>query len=98
MVGTLNTIYSIEEEGDENRTLREKLINDVNPETGEKVYSLATALSLMIFFALAMQCMSTIAIVRRETNSWKWPTAMFAYMSILAYICSLITFQIASNL
>ncbi len=98
MVGTLNTIYSIEEEGDENRTLREKLINDVNPETGEKVYSLATALSLMIFFALAMQCMSTIAIVRRETNSWKWPTAMFAYMSVLAYICSLITFQIASNL
>ncbi|RNC79287.1 MAG: ferrous iron transport protein B [Balneola sp.] len=98
MVGTLNTIYSIEEEDGENATLKEKLINDINPETGERVYSLATALSLMIFFALAMQCMSTIAIVRRETNSWKWPTAMFVYMSVLAYVCSLITFQIASNL
>ena len=69
-----------------------------DPETGKPVYSIATAISLMIFFALAMQCMSTIAIVRRETNSWKWPTAMFVYMSALAYICSLITYQIGSNL
>ncbi len=99
MVGTLNTIYSIEEADDaENATLKEKLRNDINPETGEHVYSIATAISLMIFFALAMQCMSTIAIVRRETNSWKWPTAMFVYMSALAYICSLITYQIGSNL
>lgn len=99
MVGTLNTIYSIEEADDSaDATLKEKLRNDINPETGERVYSIATALSLMIFFALAMQCMSTIAIVRRETNSWKWPTAMFVYMSALAYICSLITYQIGSNL
>lgn len=99
MVGTLNTIYSIEEADDAaDATLKEKLRNDINPETGERVYSIATALSLMIFFALAMQCMSTIAIVRRETNSWKWPTAMFVYMSALAYICSLITYQIGSNL
>ncbi|MEQ9266620.1 MAG: ferrous iron transport protein B [Balneolaceae bacterium] len=97
MVGTLNTIYSIEAGDEVNETLKEKLINDINPKTGKPVYSLATAISLMIFFALAMQCMSTIAIVRRETNSWKWPTAMFAYMTALAYICSFIAFQIGSN-
>lgn len=98
MVGTLNTIYSIEGDDEDIVTLKQKLIDDVNPATGEPIYTVATALSLMIFFALAMQCMSTIAIVRRETNSWKWPTAMFLYMSTLAYICSLITFQIGSSL
>ena len=98
MVGTLNTIYSIEEDGDDITTLRQKLIEDTDPETGERVYSVATALSLMIFFALAMQCMSTLAIVRRETNSWKWPVAMFAYMSVLAYLCSFATFQLVSAL
>lgn len=98
MVGTLNTIYSIEGSDEDIVTLKEKLINDTDPETGQPIYSVATALSLMVFFALAMQCMSTIAIVRRETNSWKWPTAMFVYMSALAYVCSLITFQIGSNL
>lgn len=97
MVGTLNTIYSIEESDGENSSLKEKLINDINPETGKPVFTVATAVSLMIFFALAMQCMSTIAIVKRETNSWKWPTAMFLYMTTLAYLCSFIAFQIGSN-
>lgn len=96
MVGTLNTIYSIEESDGENSSLKEKLINDINPETGKPVFTVATAVSLMIFFALAMQCMSTIAIVKRETNSWKWPTAMFLYMTTLAYLCSFIAFQIGS--
>lgn len=98
MVGTLNTIYSIEGDDEDIVTLKQKLIDDTNPATGEPIYTVATALSLMIFFALAMQCMSTIAIVRRETNSWKWPTAMFVYMSGLAYICSLLTYQIGSAL
>ena len=98
MVGTLNTIYSIEGGDSEITTLKEKLINDINPETGKPVYSVATAISLMIFFALAMQCMSTIAIVKRETNSWKWPIWMFTYMTALAYICSLLAFQIGSRL
>lgn len=98
MVGTLNTIYSIQDDSEANTSLKEKLRNDVNPETGEPVYTIATALSLMIFFALAMQCMSTIAIVRRETNSWKWPLVMFVYMTALAYIVSFITFQIGSSL
>ncbi|MEX2403189.1 MAG: ferrous iron transporter B, partial [Balneolales bacterium] len=61
--------------------------------TGKPVYTIPTAISLMIFFALAMQCMSTIAIVKRETNSLKWPAIMFVYMTSLAYICSFIAYQ-----
>ena len=98
MVGTLNTIYSIEEEDGDTSTLKEKLRNDVDPETGKPVYTIATAISLMIFFALAMQCMSTIAIVKRETNSWKWPVAMFTYMSVLAYLASFLAYQIGTRL
>lgn len=93
MVGTLNTIYSVEETGGDVVTLKQKMINDVDPDTGEPVYSVLTAISLMVFFALAMQCMSTLAIVRRETNTWKWPLVMLCYMTGLAYLASLIVFQ-----
>lgn len=96
MVGTLNTIYSVQHEGDEQMALREKLRSDVDNETGEPVYTVWTALSLMVFFALAMQCMSTIAIVKRETNTWKWPAVMFIYMTTLAYISSMLVYQIGS--
>ncbi|NBC02582.1 MAG: ferrous iron transporter B, partial [Bacteroidetes bacterium] len=98
MVGTLNTIYSVQHEGDEQMALREKLRSDVDNETGEPIYTVWTALSLMVFFALAMQCMSTIAIVKRETNSWKWPAVMFTYMTALAYICSMLVYQIGSSI
>lgn len=98
MVGTLNTIYSVEDESDEALSLQKKLQRDVNETTGEPVYNVWTALSLMVFFALAMQCMSTIAIVRRETNSWKWPTIMFTYMTGLAYLCSFIVYQVGMML
>lgn len=93
MVGTLNTIYSVGQEDGSTVTLQEKLINDKDPETGEPIFSTLSAISLMVFFALAMQCMSTLAIVRRETNSWKWPVVMFTYMTALAYICSLVIYQ-----
>ncbi|MCW9708572.1 ferrous iron transport protein B [Fodinibius salsisoli] len=93
MVGTLNTIYSVGESGGNTTTLKQKLINDKDPDTGEAVFSTLSAISLMVFFALAMQCMSTLAIVRRETNSWKWPAIMFIYMTALAYICSLVVYQ-----
>ncbi len=98
VVGTLNTIYSVESEGGEVVTLQQKLINDVDPETGEPVFTTLTAISLMIFFALAMQCMSTLAIVKRETNTWKWPIVMFIYMTSFAYLCSLLTFQAGTAL
>lgn len=93
MVGTLNTIYSVGDEEGSVKTLKQKLLNDKDPETGEPVFSTLSAISLMVFFALAMQCMSTLAIVRRETNSWKWPAVMFFYMTTLAYLCSLIVYQ-----
>ena len=98
MVGTLNTIYSVEDESEEALSLQKKLQGDINKSTGEPVYNVWTALSLMIFFALAMQCMSTIAIVRRETNSWKWPAIMFTYMTGLAYLCSFIVYQVGMSL
>ncbi len=84
-VGTMATLYSVEE--DDNSSLREKLRASVWPD-GKPVYSLATALSLMVFYVLAMQCMSTLAIVKRETGSWKWPTIQFFMMTGLAYLLS----------
>jgi ferrous iron transport protein B len=96
MVGTLNTIYSIEETEDQ-MGLIERLRTEMDPETGLPKYNLATALSLMIFFAIAMQCMSTLAIVKRETNTWKWPLIMFAYMTVLAYVMAWITYELSAK-
>jgi ferrous iron transport protein B len=91
-VGTMATLYSVEE--DNNSSLREKLRASVWPD-GKPVYSLATALSLMVFYVLAMQCMSTLAIVKRETGTWKWPTIQFFMMTGLAYLLSWLTYVIA---
>ena len=73
--------------------LSDALKNDINPKTGLPVYSPLVALSLMIFYVYAAQCMATFAIVRRETNSWKWPLFMIGYMTFLAYGASLIVYQ-----
>jgi ferrous iron transport protein B len=91
-VGTMATLYSVEE--DNNSSLREKLRASVWPD-GKPVYSLAAALSLMVFYVLAMQCMSTLAIVKRETQSWKWPTIQFFMMTGLAYLMSWAVYVIA---
>lgn len=96
LVGTLNTIYSVEDDED-TATLRQKLANDRDPVTGDRVYGLWTAISLMVFFALACQCMSTLAIVRRETNGWKWPAVMFGYMTALAWVASFVVFQLGTH-
>ena len=90
-VGTMATLYSVEE-SDES-TLKQKMENAVR-EDGTKVYTLGTGLSLMVFYVLAMQCMSTLAVVKRETRSWKWPIIQFVYMTALAYVMSLLVFQI----
>ncbi len=93
-VGTMATLYSVGEDHDaDNATLRQKMSAAVRAD-GTKVYNLATGLSLLIFYALAMQCMSTLAIVKRETHSWKWPAIQLAYMTGLAYIMSFIAFSI----
>lgn len=92
-VGTMATIYSV---GDKDTELgvKAQMANDVDAETGEHRFNLAVAFSLLIFYALAMQCMSTMAVVYRETNGWKWPIIQFVYMTGLAYVLSLITYQL----
>jgi ferrous iron transport protein B len=67
---------------------------DVNPETGKKTFGFATGISLLLFYAFAMQCASTIAITKKETNSWKWPLRQLVFMSSFAYIVALIAYQI----
>jgi ferrous iron transport protein B len=93
-VGTMATLYSVGEDPENNNaTLREKLSSAKWPD-GRPVYTKAAGFSLMIFYAFAMQCMSTLAIVRRETKSWKYPLIQLAYMTTLAYICSFIVYHI----
>ncbi|MBO9727120.1 MAG: ferrous iron transport protein B [Chitinophaga sp.] len=93
-VGTMATLYSVgEDPNNNNATLREKLSSATWPD-GAPVYTLASGLSLMLFYAFAMQCMSTMAIVKRETKSWKYPAIQLVYMTSLAYICSFIIFNI----
>ncbi len=93
-VGTMATLYSVGDEADENdQTLRQKMQNATRPD-GSKVYTLGTGISLMVFYLLAMQCMSTIAIVKRETKGWKWPMIQLAYMTALAYFFSWVAYQV----
>lgn len=92
-VGTMATIFSVGD-GDDASTLKEKMQAQKDPQTGEPKYTAAVALSLMFFYAFAMQCMSTLAVVYRETKGWKWPTVQFLYMTGLAYIASLTVYQL----
>jgi ferrous iron transport protein B len=94
-VGTMATLYSVGD-GDNTKSIREKMLAATNPQTGEKLYTKATTLSLLIFYVFAMQCMATLAIVYRETNSIKWPIIQVIYMGALAYLSSLIVFNIFS--
>jgi ferrous iron transport protein B len=90
-VGTMATLYSVEE--NDNSSLRQKMESATHPD-GSKVYTLPAAFSLMIFYVLAMQCMSTLAVVKRETRTWKWPVFQFIYMTGLAYLMSLLVYQL----
>lgn len=94
-VGTMATLYSVGDDADANNsTLRQKMAAAVRPD-GSKVYDLATGLSLLVFYVLAMQCMSTLAIVKRETRSWKWPVIQLVYMTGLAYFLSWLVYVVA---
>jgi ferrous iron transport protein B len=90
-VGTMSTLYSLDDDAPETKVIN-KMRNDVKP-NGEKMFSFATGLSVMIFYAFAMQCVSTIAIVYRETKSWKWTAIQVAIMSGLAYFAALLVYQ-----
>ena len=92
-VGTMATIYSVGD-ADDTKSVREKMAAEINLETNKPLYSLAVALSLMLFYAFAMQCMSTMAVVYRETKSWKIPVIQFIYMGVLAYISSYIIYHL----
>lgn len=92
-VGTMATLYSVD--SDNEQTLLEKMASAVNPD-GSKVYTLASGLSLLVFYVLAMQCMSTLAVVKRETGTWRYPILQFVVMGALAYVFSLLTFVVFS--
>ncbi|TDH19714.1 ferrous iron transport protein B [Segetibacter sp. 3557_3] len=91
-VGTMATLYSVEDD-DESASLRQKMQSAVR-EDGRKVYTLATGISLMVFYVLAMQCMSTLAVTKRETRTWKWPIVQLVYMTGLAYLMSLLVYNL----
>ena len=93
MVSTLATIYNVENVKDEVVSLSDAMKRDKNPVTGKSIFTPLVALSLMVFYVYAAQCMATFAIVKRETNSWKWPVFMVVYMTGLAYFGSLIVYQ-----
>ncbi|NHZ85438.1 MAG: ferrous iron transport protein B [Planctomycetia bacterium] len=93
IISTLATLYNVEDNGENVISLSESMKNDINPKTGLPVFSTLVALSLMVFFVYAAQCMATFAIVRHETNSWKWPLIMVVYMTSIAYMASFIVYQ-----
>lgn len=90
-VGTLATIYSVG--NDDEDTIKNRMAGEVNPILGGPLFTFASGISLLLFYAFAMQCMSTLAVVKRETNSWKWPTLQLVIMTAIAYITALIAFQ-----
>ncbi|MFM1969172.1 MAG: ferrous iron transport protein, partial [Bacteroidota bacterium] len=95
-VGTMATLYSVGEDADENsETLRNKM-QSAKRIDGTPVYTKATGFSLLVFYLLAMQCMSTLAIVKKETGSWKWPLIQLLYMTVIAYTLSFVAYQIFS--
>ncbi|HMF14523.1 MAG TPA: nucleoside recognition domain-containing protein, partial [Gemmataceae bacterium] len=98
VVATLGLIYNEGEEAAEDVSKAENVSSTSLGQTLRREFGLATALSLMVFFALCCQCASTLAIIRRETNSWRWPAFTFFYMTGLAYVAALVVYQVASRL
>ena len=92
----MGIVYGVGGDADEaSEPLREKIAASTWPD-GRRVYTPLVAISLMVFYVLACQCVSTLGVVRRETNSWRWPTLMFCYMTVLAYCGSLLVYQVGS--
>ena len=92
-VGTLATIYNVQ--SDKVETIKNKMASEIRND-GKPVFNFATGISLMLFYAFAMQCMSTLAVVKKETNTWKWPMIQLFSMTFLAYIIALSSYQILS--
>lgn len=98
IIATLGTIYSLGGNVDEESEGLMSAMRDAKWPDGRPVYNLAVALSIMVFFALCAQCVSTLLVIRRETNSWRWPIFSFVYMTMLAYVGALVTYQVAIRL
>lgn len=94
-VGSLATIYAVQNEGDHQTLLIDRMRNEEKAD-GTPVFTLASGVSLMVFYVFAMQCMATLAVVKRETNSWKWPLIQLVFMGALAYLSAWLTFSILS--
>lgn len=94
-VGSLATIYAVHDDGEDNMPLKQKLLRERRAD-GTPVYNRASGLSLMVFYVFAMQCMATLAVVKRETKSWKWPLIQVAFMGVLAYLGAYITYNLFS--
>jgi ferrous iron transport protein B len=94
-VGSMATIYAVGDDSETSRSLMDKM-RTAKRADGTKVYTLATGVSLMIFYVFAMQCMATLAVVKRETKSWKWPLIQMGYMGVLAYLGAFVTYLILS--
>jgi ferrous iron transport protein B len=92
-VGSLATIYAVGDDTNIQKRLIEKLKEEQN-DKGQATYSLATGASLLVFYVFAMQCMATLAVVKRETNSWKWPLIQLAFMGVIAYLCAFLVYQL----
>jgi ferrous iron transport protein B len=93
-VGTMATIYSVDGDAEKIESVQQKMKSAKNEQTGQPVFTVAVAFSLMMFYAFAMQCASTVAVVYRETKNWRWPAAQFAYMTVLAYAASFIAYHL----
>lgn len=94
VVSTLSTIYNVEDDGENMVNLKEAMKNDINPITGKNVFTPLVAISIMVFYVYAAQCVATFAIVKTETNTWKWPIFMIVYMTLLAYIMSFLVYNL----
>ncbi|MDC1327031.1 ferrous iron transport protein B [Ulvibacter sp.] len=90
-VGTLATIYNVG--SDEEETIKNRMAAEINPSTGKPLFNFASGISLLLFYAFAMQCMSTLAVVKRETNTWKWPVWQLVIMTLIAYVVALGAYQ-----
>jgi ferrous iron transport protein B len=94
-VGSLATIYSVHDDGEENVSLLNRMRHEKRAD-GTLVYTIGTGISLMVFYVYAMQCMATLAVVKRETKGWKWPLIQMGFMGVLAYVAALIAYNVFS--
>jgi ferrous iron transport protein B len=92
-VGTLATIYSVGGSAEDD-TIKNKMAAETDLKSGNKIFNFASGISLLLFYAFAMQCVSTLAITKKETNSWRWPLAQLIFMSGLAYLVAFVAFQL----